>query len=468
MLTNSLRRLPPDYLKLRLLAVVGLPLLALAIGYTFSLSQAVLILGALGALVAALLLLRWPSLGIATLVVSTVIVPFSVSTGTKTNLNLPVFLIPGLIALGLFDMTARKGHFRFILARADLAALGLSLAAALAFTLGQLPWFPLAPAPITAQLGGLAVFLLSAGAFLLASHQLRDKQWLRRITWLFLLLGSLHLFAFLAPNRLPLRGLFNPIISSVFLTWIVALAFSQALFNHRLHPFWRVALALVVLLTFFLTFFRLRAWASGWLPGVVTVLVIIYLWRPRLGLVLGMVCGSFALFYMNEILDVVVLQDNFYSLETRLAAWQILLEIINVNPLLGLGPANYYWYTPLYNILGYYVQFNSHNQYLDIIAQAGLVGLGCFAWWAYELARIGWRLRDRAPAGFERAYVYAALGGLAGTLFAGMLGDWILPFVYNVGLAGFKGSVVGWLFLGGLVGLDKIYRKEQEPAPAEV
>jgi hypothetical protein len=45
-----------------------------------------------------------------------------------------------------------------------------------------------------------------------------------------------------------------------------------------------------------------------------------------------------------------------------------------------------------------------------------------------------------------------------------MLGDWILPFVYNVGLAGFRGSVVAWLMLGGLVALDKIYQNKQEPA----
>jgi hypothetical protein len=40
----------------------------------------------------------------------------------------------------------------------------------------------------------------------------------------------------------------------------------------------------------------------------------------------------------------------------------------------------------------------------------------------------------------------------------GMLGDWVLPFVYNIGLAGFRASVLGWLFLGGLVSLEQIAR----------
>jgi O-antigen ligase len=164
---------------------------------------------------------------------------------------------------------------------------------------------------------------------------------------------------------------------------------------------------------------------------------------------------------MDDIIGVVILEDNFYSVDSRLAAWRVLGELISVNPFLGLGPANYYWYTPLYTILGFNVQFNSHNQYVDIIAQTGLIGIAFFGWWATAVARVGWRLRNKVAAGFEQAYVYAALGGLVGTLFAGMLGDWILPFVYNVGLNGFRGSIVAWVMLGGLVALDKIYEKKQ-------
>lgn len=52
-----------------------------------------------------------------------------------------------------------------------------------------------------------------------------------------------------------------------------------------------------------------------------------------------------------------------------------------------------------------------------------------------------------------------ALGGLAGTLMSGMLGDWFLPFVYNVGLVGFRSSVFAWLFLGGLVVYEQLARQ---------
>jgi O-antigen ligase len=125
----------------------------------------------------------------------------------------------------------------------------------------------------------------------------------------------------------------------------------------------------------------------------------------------------------------------------------------------GFGFANYYWITPLFPIRGFSVKFNSHNQYIDILAQIGVIGLACFLWFFWETGRLGLQLRERVPEGFPRAYVYGVLGGLAGTLVAAFLVDWVLPFIYNIGFAGFRASVVAWLFLGGLVSLEQMVPK---------
>jgi O-antigen ligase len=143
-----------------------------------------------------------------------------------------------------------------------------------------------------------------------------------------------------------------------------------------------------------------------------------------------------------------IIESDVYSFETRIEAWEILWEIIKVNPLFGLGPANYYFYTPLFSIRGYNVSFNSHNQYVDVVAQIGLLGLICLIWFFWEIGKIGWGLMKRAPEGFEKAFAFGAMGGLVGTIVAGMLGDWIVPFVYNVGFSGFRASMFAWLFLG--------------------
>jgi len=108
--------------------------------------------------------------------------------------------------------------------------------------------------------------------------------------------------------------------------------------------------------------------------------------------------------------------------------------------------------------MGYNVQFNSHNNYVDIIAQVGLLGMAAFMWFVVEIGALGLRLRKKFDHtfGFTHAYVIGTLAGLGGSLVAGVLGDWFIPFVYNIGVRGFRSSVIAFLFLGGLVVIEQI------------
>jgi O-antigen ligase len=224
------------------------------------------------------------------------------------------------------------------------------------------------------------------------------------------------------------------------------------LLNRRLGIVGRAFLAIVLIATLYAVTVQTYDWKSGWIPALVAMAAIVGLRWPRLLVIMGIS----ALFIAPVVLSQLISGDA-YSYSTRLDAWRIMLQIIQVNPILGLGPSNYYWYSSLYAIRGYNVNFNSHNQYIDLIAQMGIIGLLCYLWFFAEVARVGWRLRQRVPAGFAHAYVYGSLGGLCGMLVAGVLGDWILPFVYNVGLVGMRSSLLGWLFLGGLITLDRLY-----------
>ena len=195
---------------------------------------------------------------------------------------------------------------------------------------------------------------------------------------------------------------------------------------------------------------------AGWLTAFVSIAVIIGARSWRAGLVLVPVVALLSWDLWSG-----VVATDAYSISTRFDAWPIMAQLIKINPLWGLGFANYYWYTPLFPIRGYAVSFNSHNNYVDIMAQMGLVGLICFLWFFWEAGRLGWRLQKQAPSGFARAYIYGALGGLAGMVVAGMFGDWVLPFFYNIGLNGFRTSMLGWLFLGGLVSLEQIVKSQK-------
>jgi len=446
---------------LRVVAPVGVLAVAFALGTA---PNAIYLVGFAG-IAGLVALLRYPMLGYVALIVGSLAVPFALGTGSESTLNPGLLVAVMLLGLWVMRMIHRR---RFVLVRSRTMAplLAFVLIAVLAFINGQMPWFMLPPAPIRAQIGALFVFVLSAGVFLVVANEVREQKWLERLTWLFLIVGGLLVLIEFLP---PLRQLQLPIPQSVyagslFWMWLVTMAFSQAMFNRKLRPLWRGVLFGLLFITLFMSVIQRRDWLSGWMPSLVSMVVILLLGSPRLGVLASLAGAVIVVARFANISETLMGSDNSYSLMTRLAAWSILGEVIKINPVLGLGPANYYWYTPAFNILGYSLNFNSHNNYVDIAAQLGLLGLACFLWLAWRIGRLGWDLRLQAPEGFPRAYVYGMMGGLAGTMVAAFLGDWVLPFVYNVGLAGFRVSVMGWLFLGGLVALEQMLKNAQPAA----
>jgi hypothetical protein len=412
------------------------------------------VVAAAGALLA---FLRWPALGVAAVVPVALTVRFSVGTGTDTTINAPTMLVGFLTVAWLLEMVARR-RVALRLTTTTVALLAFMAVSVLAFASGTQPWLAYAEtASLPAQAGGLAIYLLSACAFLLVAHQMHDVRWLQFTTWLFLALGALHVLLSIVPGGSGMsRALIGSAgLGSLFWTWFAAHATGQAVFNQKLAAGWRLALAGVLGGNLYVGFVLHQDWTSGWLPALVACLVALLVGAPRLAPLVALVGAATAVVGGSSVAQYVLGGDNEYSLLTRVEAWRVLGTVIGINPILGLGFANYSWYTSLFPILGYYVHFNSHNNYVDLVAQTGVVGLACFLWFAWALIRLGWRLRDRVESGFSVAYVHSAIGGLAGTIVAATLGDWVLPYVYNVGFSGFRASVLGWLFLGGLMVLER-------------
>jgi hypothetical protein len=408
-----------------------------------------------------LLLVAHPALGLVLLLCSSVI-------ALTNNPTLTVYITPSvvltslLLLLWLLDRAIVRRKFDLSLTRPFLPLLLLVIAAVISFGVGQLRWFAFArPAPLSAQLAGLAIFILAAGVFFLAAHQISEMIWLKRLTWIFLGLCAVYVLIRLLPGNqaaLTWRLFTKAVATSIFWIWMIAIAFSQGLFNKELNVRWRILLVGMTLAALIVAVIISYDWKSGWIPPIVALLVILYLRSPRLGIAVAIGVG---IFILARDLPSKLIQDDEYSYITRLAAWEVVLgKIYTVSPIFGLGPANYRLFTPLFSILGYNIMFSSHNNYIDILAQLGFVGLAAFLWFIYEIFRLGWGLLTRAPEGFPKAYVVGAIGGLVATVFSGLLGDWIIPYVYNIGISGFQGSLLAWFFLGGLVALDRILTTE--------
>ena len=444
----------PSGLRLGTLLVIGELLLIAAVAFMASRRELILVLLLPIGVGVVLTFLRWPALGLVFAPLGGLVIPFIGPSG----LNVTMVMVALLLSLWLLALIVPERHSQLARSRTLWPLLSFLVVAVCSFGVGQLPWLTFAlHAPLGAQLGGLSIIVLSVATFLLAANQVKDLRWLSSITWVFIAVGAISVLirSVLPALGLSTRNLF-PQVGTVFYVWLVTMAFSQAALNRELHLYWRLALGGLVIVVIYILFILKFEDKSGWLSVFVGIAVIIGARSWRAGLALAPVAGLSVLYMWTRLVS-----TDEYSISTRFDAWIIMGQIIKINPILGLGFANYYWYTPLFPIRGYAVSFNSHNNYVDILAQTGLVGLFCVLWIFWEAGWLGWRLREQVPSGFAQAYVYGALGGLAGMVMSGMLGDWILPFFYNLGLNGFRSSMIGWLFLGGLVSLEQMVRSQK-------
>lgn len=410
------------------------------------------------ALVLAQRLLRAPVSGLSLLLVTAVLVPLESKSGA-TSFNATVPLAAGLCALWLLQPVITREQRPRGGGRAATAAAVFMIVAVFSFVVGQVPWFPTSPAPMRAQLGGLALFLLSGGLFLGVSRVITSPGQLQRLTWLFIWLGGLAVALDLI---LPVDIRTGSVsvtsagsIGSAFWTWLVALGAAQAAWNRDLSVGKRLGVIAVVALALVRGLFLAFSWVSGWLPPLIALGMVLLFRFPRTVFLAALLLVGPAFLVGRPAFDALMAGES-YSLTTRLEAVTVMLQLIERSPWFGLGPANYYYYTELFPLLGWHVKFNSHNNYLDLLAQTGVVGLIAFGWFVAEMFRLNLRLSARLPAGFAKAYAVGVLGGLIGSLASGCLADWIVPFAYNIGLRGFRSSLLFWFFLGGAVALNRL------------
>src|SRR3972149_2275078 len=133
--------------------------------------------------------LRWPTLGLIAGLVGGAVVPFTWQGG----FNVSQIILAAMLGVWFLDMLVIRKNFQLVRSSTMLPVLAFVSVSILSFCLGQFSWYPFARnAPIEAQLGGLAISLLSAGAFLLVAHFVTDLRKLQLLTWSFIILGCIY------------------------------------------------------------------------------------------------------------------------------------------------------------------------------------------------------------------------------------------------------------------------------------
>ena len=324
------------------------------------------------------------------------------------------------------------------------------------------------------QLAQWAIFAFSAGAFWLTANLVKDEAWLRRLTAAFLLLagGVAILIALPGLGNLVSRFTTAAFIRAPFWVLLTALAGGQLLFNRGISLAWRLFLLATLGATLLYAFVQQQEAASNWVGLVAVLGTLAWLRFPRLRWpAIALILVLVAVGILFPVVYNFAGGDAEWQLSggSRLVLVQRVIDVSMRNPITGLGPAAYRRYAAMEPLLygrAFWVvpQINSHNNYVDLFSQVGLVGLAFFLWFAVAVARLGYRLHNRYTTGFKAAYVNGVLAAGAGALVLMVFADWILPFVYNIGFPGFQASVLVWLFLGGLVALEGMGETDRETA----
>jgi O-antigen ligase len=97
--------------------------------------------------------------------------------------------------------------------------------------------------------------------------------------------------------------------------------------------------------------------------------------------------------------------------------WQATWRMARAHPVFGAGLGGYWAEVPLYHdASGVLTPQQAHNDYLELLASAGIIGLILFCWFAVELFRIS-RKALGTFTGLQRVLAVGAMIGIAGVAF---------------------------------------------------
>jgi len=442
--------------------IVGLLLGAAYLGLQPSLRWLILLALAAGALA----LPRVPQAGLVGLIAAALVVPLEISTGTEVKLNVATLLVPVLFGLWLLE-GVRKHELPWRASPVNRPLTLFLLAGLLSLLVGNALWDPAVPKSGNfwlVQLAQWAIFAFAALAFWLMANLRDPETWLPRLTWAFLYGGGGLAILRMLPGVGSWVTGFTTIafIRAPFWVLLAALAGGQLLFNATLSKSKQVFLLAIGAAVLYYAFVAQQEAVSNWVGIVAVAGVLFWLRFPKAR---GGVIALVLILALSGILFPSAYQFAGGDAEwtesggSRMALIERVVGVTLRNPITGLGPASYRNYADMEplryrNALWVNPRINSHNNYVDLFAHTGLLGLGLFLWFAWELSRLGWGLSARRTEGFTGGYVNGMTAAWIGSLVIMMLADWMLPFVYNIGFPGFQASVLVWLFLGGLVAVS--------------
>ena len=464
----------------RWLTVIVVLLVSAWLGRQAQMRLMILLGGGVGVIILTAVCIKSMRTGLTLLVIGAPFFSMGPGTGTNAVINITMLLVAGLVVLWLIKSLLLEHRMVLQPSIVNLPLLAFLIAGLVSWLWGYVVFdWRISPPDnfLYVQVGQYAIFALLVATFFLAANYVVDEATLR--LWMIYVVGIGIILMLMGLLDFPIeRYIIQP---GMMYVWPLIFITAQVLFNVDQRRKWLLIFLLssVIWITWIVQI--TLSWKSGWIPTLVSLLILLVLYfpRPEIGL-LGVVSFVSLLFLLPlDIMKPLLLSEGQSGSLERPLLWYDVLRMTQSSPVLGLGPITYmlYWqipeFIPVSRLSNWYAwtqygfQPPSHNSFIDIYAQTGLIGLGLFLWALIAGIWTGWRLFRRLPPGFLRAYVAAVVAGLFGIgISSFILGDWLVPFVYNIGLQGYRQALYSWLFMGTLVMIDRQLVPRVESADA--
>jgi O-antigen ligase len=309
------------------------------------------------------------------------------------------------------------------------------------------------PSMVFVQGASAVVMLCLVGVFLMVDNYFAEIKWLKAVVGILLAGGFFGLVNEFVMQTLPVQN------RGTFTMWVMAVTYSLVLFHKGLSWPQRLG-AFALMLGWAYWSFGLRiTWLASWLPAMVALLTLSFM-RSR-QLLLALILGALLWAALNRsFIEQTLNAETDESGHTRVEAWQMNWTVTREHLLFGTGPGGYAVYYMTYfptNAMA------THNNYIDVISQLGLPGIIFYVWFFLSVAWQGFNLcrRLKGRGDFYEALANAAFAGTLGCIVINAFGDWLIPFAYTQGIAGFDYAAYNWLLMASIPVLDRLTR----PAP---
>ncbi|MCP4536080.1 MAG: O-antigen ligase family protein [Chloroflexi bacterium] len=451
--------------------LVGLVCMLPVIGYlvTSPRLNPFFILVALVMPVGAFAILRQIELGFVGMLLAGVFVRVRLPTGTSSEIVVSLLLCMGVMGIWVVRMLVEEKRLTL-----KPIPVNFPLLAFIAVIFISLVWGRVYRDVFVHDIGSPFVAVASAvvmaflpATLILVANLVKDMRWLQAMVYVFLVEGLVSLLVSLVmdlgigPADTIRRIVFhNGVLwintQGLYSMWYLSFALSFALFHRNLHWAVRAALFAYVAGWVLWGFWLRTSWLSGWVPTFAAAGVIAFLRSKKLFLIamLVIVVGAGGYYWRTSFQA-----ESEESGGTRLAAYEVNWRVTGKHLLFGTGPAGYAaYYMSYFPMEG----MASHSNYIDIIAQTGIVGsvfilwfFGVQAWGGYKI----WR-KFQHRGDFGESMTAAVVGGTAGCIIAMALGDWLFPFAYTQSITGYDAAMFNWFFMGTVWALSRIMTSE--------